>query len=253
MIRCTADAGGEIRRIVLDAPPANILDLATFTAMREAVAEIGKQPGDCKAIVFEGAGAHFSYGASVAEHLPNRVRDLLPAFRALLVEIEAAGVPTAAIVRGQCLGGGLELAAWCGRVFCEPSARFAVPEIRLAVFPPIAALALPWRVGGPEATRMILSGASVDGESAVSTGLADECIEDAETAFRSWYEETLAPKSAVALRFAWKAVRRPLSRALEKDLPELEAMYLDELMTHRDPLEGLGAFLEKRKPSWENR
>jgi cyclohexa-1,5-dienecarbonyl-CoA hydratase len=216
------------------------------------VAEIAPDP-DVRLLLFEGSGANFSFGASVAEHLPERVGELLPAFRLLLSEIEESGIPTASIVRGQCLGGGLELATWCGRVFCEPSARFAVPEIRLAVFPPIAAILLPWRVGGPAATQMVISGSTIDGAEAARIGLADECAPDAEAAFRTWSEKTLAPKSVVALRFGNRAVRRPLARALEQELPALERVYLDELMSHHDPVEGLRAFLEKRKPHWENR
>ena len=250
-VRVVAEEPG-IRRILLDRPPANILDMATFSAIRRAVAEIAPD-SDCRVILFEGSGANFSFGASVAEHLPEHVGELLPAFRSLLVDLEQSGIPTASIVRGQCLGGGLELAAWCGRVFCEPSARFAVPEIRLAVFPPIAAILLRWRMGGPAATQMVLSGANVDGEEAARTGLADVCTADAEGAFRSWFGETLVPKSALALRFANRAVRRPLARALEEELPALERIYLDELMASRDAVEGLRAFLEKRKPRWENR
>jgi cyclohexa-1,5-dienecarbonyl-CoA hydratase len=250
-VRLVSEEGGR-RRIVLDRPPANILDLETFGAIRRAVAETAADP-EARLLVFEGAGANFSFGASVPEHLPEKVGELLPAFRALLVELEATGIPTASIVRGQCLGGGLELAAWCGRVFCDPGARFAVPEIRLAVFPPIAAILLPWRIGGPAATQMIVSGASVDGESAGRAGLADACSSDPEGDLRRWAEETLAPKSALALRFAWRAARRPLARALAEDLPALEKIYLDELMRRRDPVEGLRAFLEKRPPRWENR
>ncbi|HET9795841.1 MAG TPA: enoyl-CoA hydratase/isomerase family protein [Thermoanaerobaculia bacterium] len=250
-VRLVSGEGG-VGRIVLDRPPANILDLETFAAIRSAIGKIAADP-DVRALVFEGAGANFSFGASVAEHLPERVGELLPAFRSLLVDLEDSGIPTASIVRGQCLGGGLELAAWCGRVFCDPTARFAVPEIRLAVFPPIAAILLPWRIGGPAATQMILSGSAVDGETAARTGLADACAADPEEAFRAWFEETLAPKSAVALRFASRAVRRPLALALADDLPALEKVYLDELMARRDPVEGLRAFLEKRKPRWENR
>jgi cyclohexa-1,5-dienecarbonyl-CoA hydratase len=250
-VRLLAEDGG-LRRIVLDRPPANVLDVETFGAIRRAIGEVAADP-EGRAIVFEGAGPNFSFGASVAEHLPERVAELLASFRAVLADLEASGIPAASLVRGQCLGGGLELAVWCGRVFCDPTARFAVPEIRLGVFPPIAAIALPWRVGGSAATEMILSGSAVDGETAARIGLADSCTADPDAALRSWLEETLASKSAAALRFASRAVRRPLARALADDLPELERLYLEELMRLRDPVEGLGAFLEKRKPRWENR
>jgi cyclohexa-1,5-dienecarbonyl-CoA hydratase len=252
-IRFATEQGGQIHRIVLDRPPGNVLDLEMFAALRARLAAIASEPGPGKLLVFEGSGANFSFGASVAEHLPEKVEAMFAAFHGVLDGIEATSLPTAAVVRGQCLGGGLELAAWCGRVFCDPSARFAAPEIKLAVFPPIATIALPWRVGQAQAARMILSGSVLEGESAARAGLADECSSDPEAALKRWFAEALAPKSAVAVRFAWKALRRPAARALERDLPELERIYLHELMTHRDPLEGLRSFLEKRKPVWEDR
>jgi len=97
--RLVAEDGG-MRRIVLDRPPGNVLDVETFGAIRRAIAEVAADP-ESRAIVFEGAGADFSFGASVAEHLPDRVGDLLPAFRAVLVDLEQSGIPTASLVRGR--------------------------------------------------------------------------------------------------------------------------------------------------------
>lgn len=251
-IRCDSERSGQIQRIVLDRPKANILDLEMIAAIRGRLAELSGAPGPLKLLVFEGKGEHFSFGASVDEHLPERVGQLLPAFHGLFRDLERLGVPTAALVRGQCLGGAFELALWCGLVVCEPSARFGVPETRLGVFPPVAAVALPWRVSGARATQIILSGDSCDGQAAVISGLADRCAEDAAAALREWFEERLAPKSAVAVRAAWKASRRPLERALAVELPELERLYLQDLMAHRDPVEGLTAFLERRQPVWSD-
>ena len=174
-IRCTTEHSGQLERIVLDRPRANILDCEMVAAMRERIAELAASPGPVKLIVFEGAGGNFSYGASVEEHLPGRVEGMLGQFHQLFWELERLSVPTAAIVRGQCLGGGFELALWCGYVACEPSARFGVPEIKLGVFPPMAALTLPWRVRGARSTQIILSGESLAAEEAVLCGVADHC------------------------------------------------------------------------------
>jgi len=251
-IRCDSERSGQIQRIVLDRPKANILDLEMIAAIRGRLAELSCEPGSLKLLVFEGEGEHFSFGASVDEHLPERVGQLLPAFHGLFRDLERLGVPTAALVRGQCLGGAFELALWCGLVLCEPSARFGVPEIRLGVFPPVAAIALPWRVSGARATQIILSGDSCDGQGAVMSGLADRCTEGASEALLQWFDERLAGKSAVAVRAAWRASRRPLERALAVELPELERLYLEDLMAHRDPVEGLTAFLERRRPVWSD-
>lgn len=251
-IRYSVEHSGELARIVLDRPKANILDSEMMAAIREAIAPLAQSPGALKLLVFEGAGGNFSFGASVEEHLPEKVGDLLKGFHRIFRDLEELSIPTAALVRGQCLGGGFELALWCGYVVCEPSARFGVPEIKLGVFPPIAALALPWRVTGARATQLILSGESVDGEEAVRLGIADRCANDAEAALQEWFRERLQPKSAIALRTAWRASRRLLVDSLKNDIGVLEKLYLTDLMSHRDPVEGLSAFLERRPPVWTN-
>lgn len=240
---------GGVERIVLARPPANILDMALVSAIREHLARLSDRPG-LRLVLFDSDGDHFSYGASVEEHLPGQVGDMLPGFHRLFVELEALGLPTAAVVRGQCLGGGAELATWCGTVHCSPSAVFAVPEVKLAVFPPVAAMALPWRVGGACATRLVLTGERVRGPEASRIGLVEACTDDPAASLLEWYDKALAQSSPAALRFAWKAARRPMARALAQELPALERLYLDELMAHPDALEGLQAFLDKRPPAW---
>ena len=100
-VRVSTERSGELVRIVLDRPKGNILDLEMLTALRGAVAGVARHPGRAKLVVFEGAGAHFSFGASVPEHLPEKAGTLIPAFHALFRELETLGVPTAALLRGQ--------------------------------------------------------------------------------------------------------------------------------------------------------
>lgn len=251
-IRSSAERSGQIQRIVFDRPKANVLDIEMIEAVRARLRELARDPGPLKLVVFEGAGQHFSFGASVQEHLPGKVEHMLPVFHGLFRDLEALGAPTAAVVRGQCLGGAFELVLWCGLVFGDASARFGVPEIRLGVFPPMAALALPWRMTGARATHLILAGDTFEAQGAAAWGLIDGCEHDPEAALQRWFDERLASKSAVALRAAWRASRRKLAASLETDLPVLEKEYLEGLMAHHDPVEGLNAFIERRPPTWTN-
>lgn len=251
-VRISTEQSGQIERIVLNRPSGNVLDLEMLGAIRDRIERIAAEPGACKLLVFEGAGRHFSFGASVAEHLPDKVGTLLPAFHRLFWDLERLSIPTAAVVRGQCLGGGFELAVWCGLVFCDSTACFGVPEIKLGVFPPIAAIVLPWRVSGARSTQMILSGESVDGMTAARLGLADGCGKDPEADLQQWFTSNLEGKSAVAVRTAWRASRRLLADALRNDLMSLESLYLKDLMSHVDPVEGISAFVERRPPVWRN-
>jgi cyclohexa-1,5-dienecarbonyl-CoA hydratase len=206
-----------------------------------------------KLVVFEGVGKHFSFGASVEEHLPETVGDMLPAFHDLFRKLESTSIPTAAVVRGQCLGGGMELAAWCGRLVCTPTAAFGVPEVKLAVFPPIAALLLPWRCGGQRGSEVVYSGRTVKAAEAVEIGLADQCAEDPTAALEEWFEKNLAGNSALAIRYAWQASRMEIAEALQNRLPKLEALYLKDLMSHEDPVEGIRSFIERRPAQWRHR
>ena len=250
-IRCTTERDGQLERIVLDRPKGNVLDRAMMEAIRGRFRELSHAK-DAKLLVFEGAGANFSFGASVAEHLPGRIDAVLPVFHQLFRELETLGIPTAAVVRGQCLGGGLELASWCGMVVCDDSARFGVPEVSLGVFPPVAALSLAWRVGGARAARLVLTGQSLDAKAAAAIGCADLVADDPEAALQGWFDSHLLAKSALALRYAWQAARRPMAAAAARDLPALEAFYLEDLMTHHDAVEGVTAFVERRPPVWKN-
>jgi cyclohexa-1,5-dienecarbonyl-CoA hydratase len=251
-VRFSSERSGQIERIVLDRPNGNILDLEMLAAIREGIEHISEEPGSCKLLVFEGAGRNFSFGASVQEHLPETVGRMLPAFHRLFWDLERLSIPTAAVVRGQCLGGGFELALWCGLRFCDETARFAVPEVKLGVFPPIASIVLPWRVSGARSTQLILSGEAIDGMTAAHLGIADWCCEDPEDRLQTWFTQNLEGKSSIAVRTAWRASRRLLADALRNDLTSLESLYLKDLMSHTDPIEGISAFVERRPPVWKN-
>jgi cyclohexa-1,5-dienecarbonyl-CoA hydratase len=240
---------GQLLHLTLDALKGNVLDTAMLGAIEAALDRHG-HGARLKVILFEGAGRHFSFGASVEEHQADQVAAMLSRFHGLFLRLSTLAVPTCAIVRGQCLGGGLELAAYCSFLFAAPDAVFGQPEIKLAVFPPMASILLPWRVGGGAALDLCVSGRSIDAAEALRIGLASSVDEDPAAAFDALFSRTLAGTSASSLRFAERAVRLPLADRLERDLPRLERLYLDELMATPDANEGIAAFLQKRAPSY---
>src|SRR5207237_543303 len=163
--------GGAAARVVLNGPPGNVLDGEMIAELTWAARELAGR-ARLRAIVIEGEGAHFSYGAAVQEHLREAVAGQLTAFRELLFALSDAGVPLVAKVRGQCLGGGMELAALCHFVIADRTARFGQPELRLGVFAPAASVLLPLRIGQSRADEMLLAGRVASAEEAVAWGLA---------------------------------------------------------------------------------
>ncbi len=246
---------GQGRVIEFGAPPGNILDAALIAELDGCLETLSGEDG-LKLIVLKGAGKHFSYGASVEEHLPGRVEAMLPAFHALLRRMNELPLPPlAACLEGRCLGGGFELALACDLVQVASDARLGLPEIHLGVFPPAGAVLLGLRAGPGRAMEMVLSGRTLEGKEAVAAGIAEWEAPAGEglATLETWARTHLLPHSAAALRQARRAARRPWREALETPLAEVETQYLGELMATEDAREGLQAFLEKRKPAWRNR
>jgi len=243
---------GALLRLRLARPKANIVDAAMIGALRSALSEHRPEPR-LRAVLLDAEGPHFSFGASVQEHLPGSCDAMLQDLHALVRDLLAFPVPVLVAVRGQCLGGGLELAASGSRIFAAPGASLGQPEMKLAVFPPAASCLLPERVGQFRAEELLFSGRSVGAGEALRIGLVDAVAEDPEAAAVAWYEEALAPLSASSLRLAVRAARTGYLERVSDKLAAVERLYLEELMATRDAVEGLTAFLEKRSPAWEDR
>ncbi len=248
----SVDEDGALSRLVLNRPRGNVLDSGMIAAMIDEIESLHDRP-EIRAVSFEGQGEHFSYGASVEEHREDSIGAFLPRFHALFRALAASRRVLIAVIRGRCLGGGLELAAFCHRVFAAPGAILGNPEIRLGVIAPVASVVLPRRVGARVAEELLLTGRDVSAEEALALGRVDVVADDPPDAARAWFREHLQDKSGAALRFMVAAARDRLHRDLDERLDRIERIYLDELMDTRDAREGIAAFLEKRKPRWTHR
>jgi cyclohexa-1,5-dienecarbonyl-CoA hydratase len=177
---------------------------------------------------------------------------MLKGFHGLFRQMAASRLVVLAAIRGQCLGGGLELASFAHRIFASASARLGQPEIRLGVFAPAASVLLPERMGRGAADDLCLTGRMLTAEEALAAGLVDVVADDPTEAALAYAREHLIPHSAASLRRAVAAVRLGLTRRLHDDLDEVERLYLEDLMNTADAPEGIRAFLEKRRPTWTN-
>jgi cyclohexa-1,5-dienecarbonyl-CoA hydratase len=178
---------------------------------------------------------------------------MLATFHGLFRTALRCAVPMLAAVRGQCLGGGLELASFCHRVVVSPNAQLGQPEILLGVFAPFASFFLPERVGRGVADDLLLTGRSLGAEEAVAVGLCDQIAEDPLVTVLHYAREHLMPRSASSLRHAVAAARLDIEQRFERQIGDLERLYLEGLMKTADAQEGLIAFLEKRPPVWSHR
>lgn len=252
-LRISSRHDGRQLRLVIDRPKGNIITAEVIAALRTALADIREDAG-VKLVTIEGAGDHFSFGASVEEHLPERIDRILPELHGLVRDLLAVPAPTAAIVRGLCLGGGFEIALACDFLFAADNARLGVPEIALGVFPPVATALLPVKVGAARASQVVLTGEQLPVARWAEMGLVTFVAPaaDLDGAVDRWVDTHLAPRSAAALRHAALATRGPARLAAGRVLADLERAYLERLMQTHDAVEGVKAFIEKRPPQWRN-
>jgi cyclohexa-1,5-dienecarbonyl-CoA hydratase len=251
-LRAWAERDGALLRLRLAQPKANLIDAAMIAALHGALAAHRKQSG-LRGVLLDADGPHFSFGASVEEHLPERCAMMLASLHALIVAMLEYPAPILVAVRGQCLGGGLEVALAGGLIFASPDAQLGQPEMKLGVFAPAASCLLPYRVNQAAAEDLLLSGRSISGEEARAIGLVYAVAPDPQAAALEYFARHLADKSSAALELALSAARASYITDVKRRLSEVEGLYLERLMQTRDANEGLVAFLAKRKPQWEHR
>ncbi len=245
------DSDDHSYRITLDDPPLHILDLAMLEELGEALSRV-RNDRHCLIITSTGERA-FSAGASVQDHLGDRVATMLSRFHDCFRMLARLDLVTVALVRGPALGGGCELALACDFVLASERARFGQPEINLGVFPPVAAYQLSRQLAPRKGLELLLTGDPIDAAAAERAGLVNAVFGESE--FDSRCEAWLARifrQSASSLRFARKAFRMAESSGFDERLAEVERLYLEELMKTGDANEGLEAFLAKRKPVWRH-
>ena len=244
-----------VARITFARPPLNVFNIAMMR-------EIGDALGDCAprrdlaAIVFAAApdARAFSAGVAVEEHLPETVFQMLEAFHSIFRGLRQIAKPVIAVVDGPALGGGCELVAACDIVIASERAHFGQPEIKLGVFPPVAAILLPRIIGEKRARELILTGDLIDAAEALKLGLVNYVLPSAELEGKTENILTkLRELSGSSLAMTRAALDLGSQGDFDAALAEVENLYLHELMKTEDAQEGSRAFMEKRKPEWRNK
>jgi cyclohexa-1,5-dienecarbonyl-CoA hydratase len=249
-IKCTNVNG--VAKITIDKPPANVLDIQTMKEINQAI-EIYQKDKTLKVLVITAAGKYFSTGVDVKDHTPDKVDEMIEVFHKMFRLLYAFPQPTLAVVNGAALGGGCELAIFCDMIIAAEGAKLGQPEIKVGVFPPIAAVVLPRVVGRRKAMELLLTGDVIDAKEAWRLGLVNEVVPQDKLAEASEkFISRLSGLSGLVLRMTKKAIFQGIDTDFEKVLQKVEDVYLHQLMITQDANEGLKAFLEKREPKWKN-
>jgi cyclohexa-1,5-dienecarbonyl-CoA hydratase len=244
---------GSVARLTLHRPEHNLLNEPMLRELADGIATFAER-ASVKLIVIDSACKVFSGGVDIGEYTAERAFSMLDAFHDACVAMVSAAQPVLVIVDGPAIGGGAELVAYGDLVIATPRARFALPEITIGMFPPLASTMFPHIIGPKRALELVLTGEAITAERARELGLVNRLVPEAQLsdAVNDLIGKITA-QSGPVLAMAKKAVIGGMGLSLREALQSSMSIFLNELYRLEDSQEGLRALLEKRKPQWKNR
>jgi cyclohexa-1,5-dienecarbonyl-CoA hydratase len=246
-------AEGPVVWLTLDRPEHNLLNERMLAELAAGINSLGER-SEIKLIVLDSAAKAFCGGIELGEYTQRRVFQLLDAFHGAFSAMLDTSKPLLVVVNGPAFGGGAELAALGDLVIATPKARFAQPEIKLGVFPPLAAAVLPYIVGPKLALELVLTGETMSAERARDLGLVNWVVSPDELQEKvNEIITKVTAQSGPVLTMAKKAILGSLGLPLRDGVRNSMKVFLNELADLEDSQEGLRALVEKRPPKWKNR
>jgi len=241
--------------ISINRPPLNVLDIPTMEELNNALIAVKARELEVRALVITAEGGKaFSAGVDVADHTEDKVEYMIEVFHQIFYNMAQLQIPTIAAVKGAALGGGCELAIFCDMIVASDRLKIGQPEIKVGVFPPLAAVVIPRLVPEKRAFELIAGGEVIRAEEALAIGLVNKIVPaDSFDEEFGTFLRVYTTLSGAVLRSTKKAIRAARGLPFADALNKVERIYLDELMITEDAREGLTAFLEKRAPVWQDK
>lgn len=246
-----------VATVVINSPPANALSSGLLSELSDILDEI-ENDQSVKTVVLKGEGRFFSAGADIKEFtvLQNEsdYANLAKKGQQLLNRIERFHIPVIASIHGAALGGGLELAMACHVRIATKDAKLGLPELNLGIIPGFAGTQrLPRYVGLPKAYEMILSGEPISGEEAEKLGLVNMAVEEGELDEKTMnLAKKFASKSGPSIRAVMNLLPYAYTSQFDQGV-EQEAIEFGKVFGNDDAKEGVQAFIEKRKPNFQDK
>ena len=244
-----------IAHIMLSRPPMNLLTMPMMREITLAINQVGSMNEVC-AIAFsavKGSQA-FSAGMAIDEYRPQKAYQMLEALHGIFQALNISSKPVIALVTGAALGGACEIAAFADLVIATPAARFGQPEIKLGVFPPTACVILPRVIGEKKARELVYTGEIINAETARYLGLVNRLVPEEELETRAEEVFQIFRQSSVpSLEATRRAFQETQGVPFDEALKRAADIYLNDLMSHSDPVEGIEAYLAKRPPRWRHK
>jgi cyclohexa-1,5-dienecarbonyl-CoA hydratase len=249
----TVDKKDGVAKIIIDRPPVNVLDISTMREINKALESVKDNP-DVNVVVIYGKGKTFSAGVDIKDHTPDKVDEMILVFHQIFHNLAELEQPTVGVIRGSALGGGCEVAIFCDMVIASETTKLGQPEIKVGVFPPIAAFILPRLIGRKKALELLLTGDAIDAREAYRVGLVNQVVADDKLeAAADAFVARLSSLSGIVLKLTKKAIYQGIDQDFNNVIAKIKDFYVNEVMKTADANEGLAAFLQKRLPTWRNK
>jgi len=253
VLLCSVEDG--VARLTLNRPRAfNAISSDMLDALQAALASL-REDAAVRAIVIAGAGAAFSGGHDLKEMMANRteafVGDLFERCCEVMLAIQTVPQPVIARVHGIATAAGCQIVAGCDLAVASTEARFATSGINFGLFCATPGVPVSRNVSRKRAFEMLFTGDFIDADTAKDWGLVNTVVPagqlDAEIA-RLISRIAEKPRAVVAAgkAFFYRQLEAPLAQAYR-----LAAAAITANMLGDDAAEGVGAFMEKRKPNWD--
>lgn len=247
---------GPLAVITMSRPDAlNALNGKVLRELKEALGAVRKNR-DVRAVIITGEGSAFVAGADIKEmqalaDKPAAIRAFINFGQGVLKDIETLPQPVIAAINGFALGGGLELALACDIRLASSEARFGFPEVGLGIFPGLGGTQRAARaIGRGAASELVFMGDPISAEEAARLGLVSRVVPPMQLmAEARKLAGRLASRAPVAIAKAKAAVHASQQLSLDKGLL-FETERVCEVFATPDRVEGMQAFVEKRKPAF---
>ena len=253
---------GSVAVLTLNRPQTrNSLSEAMLEALGDSLTAIAHD-ASVRAVVLAANGPAFSAGHDLKELTSHRADDdrgrayfkhIMTMCSAMMQQIVTMPQPVIAVVQGIATAAGCQLVASCDLAVASQAAKFATPGVNLGLFCSTPMVALARNVSRKHAMEMLLTGEMISAEHAARIGLVNRIVApgtEREEALR--IAKIIASKSAVTVKIGKEAFYRQLEMPLAEAYKYASEVMVENMLV-RDAAEGIGAFIEKREPKWEDR
>jgi enoyl-CoA hydratase/carnithine racemase len=246
-----AEQPGRVEVLINRPDKRNAMTVAMWQTLATIATDLAREP-ELRVVVISGLGPTFCAGADIGALAADDaiMRGVVGAAEAALV---ALPVPTIAKIRGNCMGGGTQIAIACDLRIADETARFAVPPARLGVVYAAASIrALTALVGPGQARRLLFTAETIDAATALRIGLVEDVVPKGESKTRALdWAKRAAGQSPMSVAACKRLIQSTRTATHASSLVVEREAFVD-LFDGADQAEGVAAFFEKRPAQWKN-